>query len=98
MRDLTKRLFVGPLPPDTTRDDITRLFSRFGGRDPFVANGGFAYVSVDTDKAQEALADGVEWRGRRLTCRVMVKGSTISSSPRRTVQDQRRVRFRFSAS
>jgi len=63
-----------------TPEELTELFSPFGGRDPFMRAGAHAYINVDSDKAADVLTTGVEWRGQRLNCRLLAKGSTFSTA------------------
>jgi hypothetical protein len=73
------RLFVGGLPPTATKDDVVRLFERFGADDAGVVlprdrrtrrRKGFAYVEiVDAGQAREAIAllGGFAVNGKALT-------------------------------
>jgi RNA recognition motif-containing protein len=73
---MTKKMYVGNLPFQSTEDDIQNLFSQFGevesvnliidretGR-----SRGFAFVEMPVDMANKAMQslDGTEFEGRNL--------------------------------
>ena len=83
---MTKKVYVGNLPFNTTEDDLVSLFSQVGtvesvsiitDRDTGRSKG-FGFVSMGADDAEKAIAqfNGTEFGGRSLTvneARPMVK-------------------------
>jgi len=65
-----KTLYVGNIPYSATEDEILQHFSSYGGKNPRIIEGrGFAFVDVDADQLDAAIADknNSEMGGRRLT-------------------------------
>jgi cold-inducible RNA-binding protein len=89
---MTKKVYVGNLPFQTTEDDLTNLFSQVGpvesvsiitDRDTGRSKG-FGFVSMDSDAADKAIAqfNGTDFNGRALTvneARPMVKKEGFSN-------------------
>ena len=83
---MTKKVYVGNLPFQTTEDDLSNLFSQVGpvesvsiitDRDTGRSKG-FGFVSMDSEAADKAIAqfNGTDFNGRALTvneARPMVK-------------------------
>lgn len=83
---MTKKVYVGNLPFQTTEDDLNNLFSQLGqvesvsiitDRDTGRSKG-FGFVTMDSDAADKAIAqyNGTDFNGRALTvneARPMVK-------------------------
>ena len=83
---MTKKVYVGNLPFQTTEDDLNSLFSQVGAvesvsiitdRDTGRSKG-FGFVSMDSEAADKAIAqfNGTDFNGRALTvneARPMVK-------------------------
>jgi RNA recognition motif-containing protein len=66
----SKSLYVGNLPYSTSEDELIALFAAYGGRNPRIIEGrGFAFVDIDADQLEAAVADkhNAEFGGRRLT-------------------------------
>ena len=71
-----KKLFVGSLPPDTTEESLTTLFSQFGVvrsinlvKDLFSGKcKGFAFIEMEGHEARAAIAglDGRTFEGNTL--------------------------------
>ncbi len=71
-----KKLFVGHLPPTTTEDSLTTLFSQYGtvrsinlAKDLFSGNcKGFAFIEMEGHEARAAIAglDGASFEGNML--------------------------------
>jgi RNA recognition motif-containing protein len=89
---MTKKVYVGNLPFQTTEDDLNSLFSQVGAvesvsiitdRDTGRSKG-FGFVSMDSDAADKAIAqfNGTDFNGRALTvneARPMVKKEGFSN-------------------
>jgi len=89
---MTKKVYVGNLPFQTTEDDLNSLFSQAGAvesvsiitdRDTGRSKG-FGFVSMDADAADKAIAqfNGTDFNGRALTvneARPMVKKEGFSN-------------------
>jgi cold-inducible RNA-binding protein len=89
---MTKKVYVGNLPFQTTEDDLNNLFSQVGpvesvsiitDRDTGRSKG-FGFVSMDSDAADKAIAqfNGTDFNGRALTvneARPMVKKEGFSN-------------------
>ena len=89
---MTKKVYVGNLPFQTSEDDLTNLFSQVGpvesvsiitDRDTGRSKG-FGFVSMGAEDADKAIAqlNGTEFNGRALTvneARPMVKKEGFSS-------------------
>jgi len=89
---MTKKVYVGNLPFQTTEDDLSNLFSQVGpvesvsiitDRDTGRSKG-FGFVSMDSDAADKAIAqfNGTDFNGRALTvneARPMVKKEGFSN-------------------
>ena len=74
---MTKKVYVGNLPFQTTEDDLNNLFSQVGpvesvsiitDRDTGRSKG-FGFVSMDSEAADKAIAqfNGTQFEGRALT-------------------------------
>jgi len=74
---MTKKVYVGNLPFNTTEEDLTNLFSQVGpvesvsiitDRDTGRSKG-FGFVSMGSDDAEKAIAqfNGTDFNGRALT-------------------------------
>jgi RNA recognition motif-containing protein len=89
---MTKKVYVGNLPFQTTEDDLNNLFSQVGqvesvsiitDRDTGRSKG-FGFVSMDAESADKAIAqfNGTDFNGRALTvneARPMVKKEGFSN-------------------
>jgi cold-inducible RNA-binding protein len=89
---MTKKVYVGNLPFQTTEDDLSNLFSQVGpvesvsiitDRDTGRSKG-FGFVSMDSEAADKAIAqfNGTDFNGRALTvneARPMVKKEGFSN-------------------
>jgi cold-inducible RNA-binding protein len=89
---MTKKVYVGNLPFQTTEDDLNNLFSQVGqvesvsiitDRDTGRSKG-FGFVSMDSEAADKAIAqfNGTDFNGRALTvneARPMVKKEGFSN-------------------
>ncbi len=89
---MTKKVYVGNLPFQTTEDDLNNLFSQVGqvesvsiitDRDTGRSKG-FGFVSMDAEAADKAIAqfNGTDFNGRALTvneARPMVKKEGFSN-------------------
>ena len=89
---MTKKVYVGNLPFQTTEDDLNSLFSQLGAvesvsiitdRDTGRSKG-FGFVSMDSEAADKAIAqfNGTDFNGRALTvneARPMVKKEGFSN-------------------
>ena len=89
---MTKKVYVGNLPFQTTEDDLNSLFSQAGqvesvsiitDRDTGRSKG-FGFVSMDSEAADKAIAqlNGTDFNGRALTvneARPMVKKEGFSN-------------------
>ena len=89
---MTKKVYVGNLPFQTTEDDLNNLFSQVGpvesvsiitDRDTGRSKG-FGFVSMDSEAADKAIAqfNGADFNGRALTvneARPMVKKEGFSN-------------------
>ena len=89
---MTKKVYVGNLPFQTTEDDLSNLFSQVGAvesvsiitdRDTGRSKG-FGFVSMDSEAADKAIAqfNGTDFNGRALTvneARPMVKKEGFSN-------------------
>ena len=89
---MTKKVYVGNLPFQTTEDDLSNLFSQVGpvesvsiitDRDTGRSKG-FGFVSMDSEAADKAIAqfNGTDFNGRALTvneARPMVKKDGFSN-------------------
>ena len=89
---MTKKVYVGNLPFQTTEDDLSNLFAQVGpvesvsiitDRDTGRSKG-FGFVSMDSDAADKAIAqfNGTDFNGRALTvneARPMVKKEGFSN-------------------
>jgi hypothetical protein len=65
-----KTLYVGNIPYSSTEDEIVQYFSSYGGKNARIIEGrGFAFVDIDDDQLDAAIADkhNSEMGGRRLT-------------------------------
>src|SRR5512135_1997181 len=65
-----KTLYVGNIPYSATEDEILQHFSSYGSKNPRIIEGrGFAFVDIDADQLDAAIADkhNSEMGGRRLT-------------------------------
>lgn len=65
-----KTLYVGNIPYSATEDEILQHFSSYGSKNPRIIEGrGFAFVDVDAEQLDAAIADkhNSEMGGRRLT-------------------------------
>jgi cold-inducible RNA-binding protein len=89
---MTKKVYVGNLPFNTTEEDLANLFSQVGSvesvsiitdRDTGRSKG-FGFVSMGADEADKAIAqfNGTDFNGRALTvneARPMVKKEGFSN-------------------
>ncbi len=66
----TKTLYVGNIPYSATEEELVAAFAPYGGKNPRIIEGrGFAFVDVEGDQLEAAIADkhNAEMGGRRLT-------------------------------
>lgn len=66
----TKTLYVGNIPYSMTEGDLMQTFDSYGGNNARIIEGrGFAFIDIDGDKLEAAIADknGTEVGGRTLT-------------------------------
>lgn len=64
-----KTLYVGNLPYSTNEEELLQQFAAYGGKNPRIIEGrGFAFVDIDADQLDAAIADkhNSEMGGRRL--------------------------------
>ncbi|HVT13568.1 MAG TPA: hypothetical protein VHE55_14985 [Fimbriimonadaceae bacterium] len=65
-----KTLYVGNIPYSATEDEILQHFASYGSKNPRIIEGrGFAFVDIDADQLDAAIADknNSEMGGRKLT-------------------------------
>ncbi len=65
-----KTLYVGNIPYSANEDELVAHFAAYGGKNPRIIEGrGFAFVDIDSDHLEAAIADknNSEMGGRRLT-------------------------------
>ncbi|MDR3692363.1 MAG: hypothetical protein P4L46_23470 [Fimbriimonas sp.] len=65
-----KTLYVGNIPYSANEDELVQHFAAYGGKNPRIIEGrGFAFVDIDSDHLEAAIADknNSEMGGRRLT-------------------------------
>ena len=65
-----KTLYVGNIPYSANEDELVQHFAAYGGKNPRIIEGrGFAFVDIDSDHLEAAIADknNSERGGRRLT-------------------------------
>jgi RNA recognition motif-containing protein len=54
----TKTLYVGNIPYSATEEDLLNFFSTYGGKNPRIIEGrGFAFVDVESEHLDQAIAD-----------------------------------------
>jgi RNA recognition motif-containing protein len=54
----TKTLYVGNIPYSATEEDLLNFFSAYGGKNPRIIEGrGFAFVDVESEHLDQAIAD-----------------------------------------
>ncbi len=65
-----KTLYVGNIPYSANEEELVQHFAAYGGKNPRIIEGrGFAFVDIDSDHLEAAIADknNSEMGGRRLT-------------------------------